>query len=415
MVPPECFHRPEWAEKWLACRMNSFFGQNPPRLFRCGFSVLLCVLWIGLYAVPVQSEEDQSEQDLEQAVITEDAPLSARSELPSVPGESQNEPAAQQAEAVVLVPAAPVPGIPVPAASVPDVPVPDAPVPASVSHDASSAEPLSGDALLHEFAIPPAPPPPRWLFTAENVPQWQKLDTGLELGLFPGRTSIGQALQMVILRIDPKEYTFSVLTVPPDEEARSLGDWADRDQLAAVINASMYLPDGRTSTGYLRSGEQVNNSRIVTRFGAFFVAGPNTPDMPGAALLDRTEDPWEALLPQYSMVVQNYRLISAGRRLLWNPGGPQHSIAAVGRDGTGAILFVHCREPLTGVDFGTLLLALPIDIRLVMYVEGGSQAGLLIRTQQLTQTWMGRHPVDLWTSGNEQAPLPNVIGIRKRQ
>ncbi|MEG2140661.1 MAG: phosphodiester glycosidase family protein, partial [Bilophila sp.] len=253
-----------------------------------------------------------------------------------------------------------------------------------------------------------------WLFTAENLPPWQKLDTGLELGLFPGRTSMGQPLQMVILRIDPKEYAFSVLTLTPEEEARSLDDWATLYQFAAVINASMYLPDGRTSTGYLRSGQQVNNERIVSRFGAFFVAEPDHADLPGAALLDRTTDPWEVLLPQYRYVVQNYRLISAERRLLWNPGGPRHSIAAVGRDNTGAILFIHCREPLTGVDFGTLLLSLPIDIHLVMYVEGGSQAGLLIRTPQRTQTWMGRHPADIWTTGNESAPLPNVIGIRKR-
>lgn len=60
------------------------------------------------------------------------------------------------------------------------------------------------------------------------------------------------------------------------------------------------------------------------------------------------------------MVVQNYRMISSDRRLLWKPGGPKHSISAVGRDGTGAILFILCREPITGVDFGALLLALPL-------------------------------------------------------
>lgn len=384
VVPPDCFHDPKWAEKWLACRMNSLSGQNRlyyVRLFRRVFSVFF--LCTALYAVSAQAADMQAEQLPEVAAEAVGTQSSVTPDPSSVSVESQTTPVAPSVSLSQEVP--------------------------------SVSQPLSGDALLHEFAIPPPPPPPRWLFTAETIPRWQKLDTGLELGIFPGRTSIGQALEMIILRIDPKAYDFSVLTVPLDEEARSLGDWADGHQLAAVINASMYLPDGRTSTGYLRSGEQVNNSRIVSRFGAFFVAGSDTPDMPGAALLDRTEDPWEALLPHYSMVVQNYRLISAGRRLLWNPGGPQHSIAAVGRDGTGAILFIHCREPLTGVDFGTLLLNLPIDIRLVMYVEGGSQAGLLVRTPQFTQTWMGRHPADIWTSGNEKAPLPNVIGIRKRQ
>ena len=139
--------------------------------------------------------------------------------------------------------------------------------------------------------------------------------------------------------------------------------------------------DGVTSTGYLRTGGTINNGRVVSKFGAFFVAGPDSPDLPGADLLDRSTDDWENLLPHYSMVVQNYRMISSDRRLLWKPGGPKHSISAVARDGTGAILFILCREPITGVDFGALLLALPIDVRVVMYTEGGSLAGLFLRTQ----------------------------------
>lgn len=123
--------------------------------------------------------------------------------------------------------------------------------------------------------------------------------------------------------------------------------------------------------------------------GRFFVAGPDSPDLPGADLLDRSTDDWENLLPHYSMVVQNYRMISSDRRLLWKPGGPKHSISAVGRDGTGAILFILCREPITGVDFGALLLALPIDVRVVMYTEGGSLAGLFLRTPVRSQICWG--------------------------
>lgn len=269
--------------------------------------------------------------------------------------------------------------------------------------------------FLYALDSLPLPPPPRWSFPKENMPPWRKLDSGLELGVFPGRNRMGEALEMVILRIDPREYAFTVFTVSAEGESLSLGEWAKRHELVAVINASMYLPDGRTSTGYLRSGTFVNNSRIVSKFGAFFVADPDNDSLPGAALLDRTEDSWETLLPRYRMVVQNYRLISADRRLLWSPGGPQHSIAAIGRDGSGAILFIHCREPLTGVDFGTLLLTLPIDVRVVMYAEGGSQAGLFVHTANFQQTWMGRHPADFWSSGNQHAVLPNVIGIRRRQ
>ena len=36
----------------------------------------------------------------------------------------------------------------------------------------------------------------------------------------------------------------------------------------AAINASMYLPDGVTSTGYMRQDDYINNKRLVRRFGA---------------------------------------------------------------------------------------------------------------------------------------------------
>lgn len=85
----------------------------------------------------------------------------------------------------------------------------------------------------------------------------------------------------------------------------------------------------------------------------------------------------------------------------------------MGRDGTGAILFILCREPITGVDFGALLLALPIDVRVVMYTEGGSLAGLFLRTPVRSQIWLGRSCGVLGRKPRG-LPLPNVIGVRRK-
>ncbi len=290
-------------------------------------------------------------------------------------------------------------------------------------------------------------PPARWMFSPAEAPDWQLLASGLEIAFFPGQDGQGKTLEMVILRIDPRDFVFSVHVATQEGQPQFLASWAKRHGLVAVINASMYLPDGLTSTGYLRVDDHVNNSRIGERLGAFFASGPrksekgepvpaatatvgeegmkqdvgtarvarDTPSenvLPEAVLLDRTVDDWQNLLPRYRNVVQNYRIISADRRLLWKPGGSRHAIAAVGRDGKGHILFIHCREPLTVADFGSLLLELPIDVRLVMYTEGGSQAGLFVQSGSVQRTWMGRHPADIWTSGTLKTPLPNVIGIR---
>lgn len=260
---------------------------------------------------------------------------------------------------------------------------------------------------------------------AHENPPWRELEPGMELCVFTPASDRFHPINIVVLRLDPEAVDFVLLSASERGESLSLAEWADSAGLAAAINASMYLPDARTSTGYMRNGEHENNARIVKNFGAFFVAGPrigrgdgphNAPDLglPRARLLDRDEDDWHPLLSEYDVVVQNYRLISAGGRMLWVPGGPSYAVAALGQDRAGRILFIHCREPMTGAEFGEQLQALPLDLRVVMYVEGGPQAGLLVRAGDVNEIWVGRHVADFLTSGNKAAPLPNVIGARRR-
>ena len=254
-----------------------------------------------------------------------------------------------------------------------------------------------------------------WPFRANAADVWRELEPGFSLATFSIDSNSLFPVTITVLRLDPNSVEFVLLNSSNTGRAASLSGWADQEGLAAAINASMYLPDQKTSTGYMRSGEHENNGRVVTNFGAFFVAGPRAPALPNAALLDRVKDPWEERLPLYDIVVQNYRLIDAEGRMLWLPGGPSHAAAAIAQDQQGHILFIHCREPMTGTEFGNLLLTLPLDLRMAMYVEGGSQAGLLVRAGDVNTVWMGRHMADLWTSGNKNAPLPNVLGVKRLQ
>lgn len=237
---------------------------------------------------------------------------------------------------------------------------------------------------------------------------WLELEKGLEYAELatPGFT-------LVAVRIDPHYFDFVLGSAGRDGGgARTLRQWSERHNLSVVINASMYLPDGLTSTGYMRSGDYINNKRIVQRFGAFFVAQPDDPDLPRATILERDTDIWRELLSHYEVVIQNYRIISSARRILWSPGGPLYSISAVAIDGAGSILFLHSKEPVEAYSFAQHLLHLPLDIRTVMYVEGGGQAGLLVRSQKLEREHQGHNAVDFLISGNRTVLLPNVIGAR---
>ncbi|MGE9984584.1 phosphodiester glycosidase family protein [Desulfovibrio sp. SGI.169] len=258
----------------------------------------------------------------------------------------------------------------------------------------------------------PLAPAGRHGVNPEGQPAWTELEPGLAFGEFQLDDS---EARLTALRIDPARFDFLLCASSQDgRPARALGDWGEQYDLAAAINASMYLPDGSTSTGYMRQGEHLNNKRLAQRFGAFFVAGPDSPDLPPAAILDRDNADWRRLIDRYALVVQNYRMISAERRILWAPGGPHYSISAVAQDGGGRILFLHCRAPVEAYAFAQQLLHLPLDVRTVMYVEGGAQAGLLVRSASLRRELAGSHAPSFLVTGNLKALLPNVLGARRK-
>ena len=246
----------------------------------------------------------------------------------------------------------------------------------------------------------------------EGGAQWLTLEPGLEFGEFRLE---GGDFRLTALRIDPEHFEFELCASSADGKGpRTLDAWGEERGLVAAINASMYREDGSTSTGYMRGAGHVNNGRLVDRFGAFFVAGPETAGLPPAAIVDRDMPGWQERIGQYDLVIQNYRMINADRRILWSPGGPLYSISAVAQDGVGRILFLHSRAPVEAYAFAQQLLHLPLDVRTVMYVEGGAQAGLLVRSHSLRREMGGMHAPSLLVTGNLKAQLPNVLGVRRK-
>ncbi|KAF5085928.1 Phosphodiester glycosidase [anaerobic digester metagenome] len=273
----------------------------------------------------------------------------------------------------------------------------------------------------HAPALPAAPPhamqpadaaAAKGGVDAQGRADWRELEPGLLFGEF--QLNEGDA-RLTVLRIDPASFDFTLCSRSQDGgPSRQLNQWGEQYNLVAAINASMYLPDASTSTGYMRQGSHVNNGRVVQRFGAFFVAGPDEPTLPKAAILDRDNPLWRQQMDHYDLVIQNYRMINADRRILWSPGGPHYSISAVAQDGDGQILFMHCRQPVEAYSFAQQVLHLPLNVRTVMYVEGGGQAGLLVRSAALTRELVGLSPSGLLVTGDLRAVLPNVLGARRK-
>ncbi|MDL2279500.1 phosphodiester glycosidase family protein [Desulfovibrio sp. OttesenSCG-928-G11] len=274
----------------------------------------------------------------------------------------------------------------------------------------------------------------------QNLPLlgFHQVRPGLELAMaeLPESRQKGSGALLVLLRIDPARHDFALSMAAEAGAAHSFAGWSRRDDLRAGINASMYLPDMRTSTGFMRNKALVNNDKLGARLGAFFLAGPRNPDLAAALIIDRHRPGWRALLEEYDIVVQNYRFMDEKGKALWKPDGQTYSMAVVGQDGAGRILFILSQEPLSAERFAFYLSALPLDLRSVMYVEGGAQAGLFLRLEKddamqlkdagaalpgasgtsvdggTVHVWKGRRSL-LNTPGKADAVLPNVIGIRR--
>lgn len=221
-----------------------------------------------------------------------------------------------------------------------------------------------------------------------------------------------------VLRFDTEEFDFRLFSSRWEgQSVPTMREWAASKNLTAAINASMYLKDGQTSTGYMRSGERTNNSRIVSRYGAFFVAGPREEGLPRAAVLDRSVDDWQNILPRYDIVVQNFRLMGPDGQQIWPENGPEHAIAAIAEDLNGRILLLHCSDPASVHDFVEALKAHPdLNLNSAMYVEGGSEASLLLSLPEEFHLWNGMSPASyMFSSRGDAIPLPNILGVTRRQ
>ena len=262
--------------------------------------------------------------------------------------------------------------------------------------------------------------------------QWQSLESGLELArvdvsFVPSAPAVEtqpadqeepavprepMTVSATLLRIDPARFTFS-LYMASERGAKTLGGVAASENFVAAVNAGMFQRDGMTSTGYLRGETHTNNGHIAANFGAFFVALPDDSALPQARVLDKYEHDWQSLLNRYALVMQNYRMTTAGGRVIWKQASRIHSVAALSQDAEGRILFILCSSPVPAADFMTALLHLPLTLGTVMYLEGGSEAALLVNAGGLNMVEAGRHISGLW-GGSANLILPNVLGVRRR-
>lgn len=210
---------------------------------------------------------------------------------------------------------------------------------------------------------------------------WTALEPGLEVGAFPGPGPASGDGKIWMARIDPARFELALVNASASNDARprTARNWALDVGAVAAINAAMYQTDGLTSVGLMRTRAHQNNPRRNRRYQAVLAFDPLAPRVAPVRILDAACGEVDAAASAYGSLVQSIRMVSCDRRNVWAPDVKRWSTAAVGVDGAGRVLFIHARSPWPVHDLIDALLALPIDLRRAMYVEGGPEAQLFVR------------------------------------
>jgi hypothetical protein len=249
--------------------------------------------------------------------------------------------------------------------------------------------------------------------------EWRAVEAGLDTGEFksPHPSPAGDST-ITGVRIDPARFKLDIYSAAalhlPDN--LPVTGWMRQHHLAAAINAGMFeLKDGRTPSGYARTGGVTLNPAWNKKFRAVFVSGPDDPQLPAAAILDPDCDDVKSLEPHYRTVLQSFRMIDCNGNNVWQPSQKIWSTAALAIDGQGRVLFIHARSPWDVHEFIEILKALLLDVRRAMYLEGGPEASLAVDAAGVSVLRAGS-----WETGfnendsnAEPWPLPNVIGAAR--
>jgi hypothetical protein len=255
--------------------------------------------------------------------------------------------------------------------------------------------------------------------TDANAEVWQKLDKGLDLGIFasPQRAEWGDSL-IRVLRIDPQFFEFKLLNASAVKNGRTLTakQWCRQNGLVAAINASMYQTDYKTSVSLMRTKKHTNNPRL-SKDKTILAFDRQTAKVPLVKIIDRECEDINLWKKKYGTLVQSIRMISCKGANVWSQQSKKWSTAAIGTDKQNRILFIHVGSAYSTHDLINILLKLPINISRAMYSEGGPQAQLYIRQGDIEHEFVGSLDLNLNENINNPVfwPIPNVIGISARK
>ena len=247
---------------------------------------------------------------------------------------------------------------------------------------------------------------------------WKKIEKGLFLGQFdPLYEPPVKDSKIFVLKIHPRYYSFKLLCASELGKMRwTPKEWCKRYNLVGAINAGMYQQDGLTNVGYMKNYSHLNNPRLNSVHKAVIAFNRMEISVPEIQIIDLTCQDFEALRPKYQTFIQGIRMISCHQENVWSKQDRRWSLAVLGVDKEGYVLFILSEAPYSGYDFNRVLLSLPLSIFNATYLEGGPEASLYFSAAGMELEKAGIYGTDLKGSAVRSSayPVPNIIGISRK-
>lgn len=250
---------------------------------------------------------------------------------------------------------------------------------------------------------------------AQPVVAWRPVVAGVEVAeLDAPLKSRHSDSRFVVTRVDARKAEVVLLSARGAEAYPTAPGWADARGLAVVTNAGMFDLETHRPVGYAKDGGRALNPRWRKDYRAVLVADPSDPSLPAVQLLDRECDDVDALLPKYRVALQGIRMVSCKGRNTWQKDAKEWSVAVAAVDGKGRLLFIHSRSPYTMNAFIEHVKALPLDVRRMVYLEGGPEASLVVGSGADRVVRFGSYETGFNENDDNDVPwaLPNVLGVR---
>ncbi len=223
-----------------------------------------------------------------------------------------------------------------------------------------------------------------------------------------------------LVKINPACFDMDVYSCTTyDSLPRKVSEWSKQFNLNVVINAGMYsLSNGIIAQGFMKSKNTCNNVVFKEGYRALAVFNPMDTLLPLFDIVDMEQEAYDRILKQYQTAFQSIRMIDhKGKQIVWKPKRLIYSsMCVLAVDDCHQIILVFSRSPLSANQMSELLLNIPLKVQSAMYLEGGPECNLYIRTADTLILKIGSYVSTTFpTDTNSRAwHLPNVIGFKAK-